>query len=128
MPADEVREWQRLLKLTGEMLPCDKCRAHYTTYLGTNPLTQFAEGPYSQLKTTVKTWLWRLHNEINVDNGKPVFAYEDLESTYSAVNLQDQFWRLEPIVKKAIQIQGLGLMKWLAWVKSFKMLRAILFV
>lgn len=128
MPADEVREWQKFVKLTGEMLPCDRCRAHYQAYSKTHPLTQFADVPYSQLKTTIKTWFWTLHNEVNIENGKPVFAYEDLETTYANVNFQDQFWRLEPIIKKAINIQGMGLLTYMNWVKSFKMLRAILYV
>jgi len=126
MPADEIREWQTFLKATGEMLPCDECRAHYLQYIKTNPLTQIAAVPYSSLKTSVKTWLWQLHADIRTEYGKPVLPYEDLEATYGSVNLQDLFWRLEPVIKKTIDIKGMGLMKWITWNNRFKMLRATL--
>lgn len=125
-PPDEVREWQKFLKLTGEMLPCEKCRAHYAEYSKRYPLTQLEEVPYEVFKQNVKTWIWRLHNEINTDNGKPYYDYETLADQYSNVNVQDLFWRLEPVLKRAIDINGMGLMKWMNWVKSFKMLRSLL--
>jgi len=126
MPADEVREWQKFLKATGEILPCDKCHDHYAAYLKTHPPAQFAKIPYSSLRTSVKTWVWELHNEVNIGNGKPAFKYEDLPARYAKVNFQDLLWRLEPIMRKAIQLSGISLLKWTAWVHSFKMMRAIL--
>ena len=126
LPADEVREWQRFLKATGEMLPCEMCQSHFVQYSKQNPITHFAEIPYSMLKTSIKTWLWQLHADIRTEYGKEVLPYDQLEATYGHVNLQDQLWRLEPVIKQAVQIKGYGLMKWQAWVKSFKMLRATL--
>ena len=126
LPADEVREWQKFLKLTGEVLPCEKCRGHYARYSKDNPLTHFAEVPYSSLKTAVKTWLWTLHNEVNVENGKPVFLYDDLTSKYGDVSIQDLFWRLDPVMKKAIQLNGVSYQKYFCWIYSFKMLKAVL--
>ena len=123
---DEVREWQRFLKATGDALPCDECRLHYQRYTALNPIAHFSEVPYSSLKTAVKTWLWQLHNDIREEYGHPLLPYEQLTPLYGSINLQDAFWRLEPVMKSAISIKGMGLMKWQAWVKSFKMLRAIL--
>ena len=125
-PADEVREWQKFIKLTGEMLPCDKCRVHYTAFSTANPPTQLSKIPYSDLKRWVKSWFFTLHNEVNQDNGKPLFEYTDLVTTYANPNFQDLFWRLEPIMKKAIQLSGVSLMKWQSWVNSYKMLKSIL--
>jgi hypothetical protein len=125
IPADEVREWVKFLKFTGEMLPCDKCRAHYATYLANNPITLLSTIPYDQVHTFITTWLWTLHNEINADTGKPFFPYTDLPLTYSSVNLQDTLWRLEPVIKKAIQLNGVSLLKWAKWLYSCKMLKAI---
>lgn len=123
---DEIREWQKLLKLTGEMLPCDKCRDHLKRYSSQNPTSFFSTVPYSSFKTSIKTWLWRLHNEINAENGKPAFDYDQLEATYGSVNLQDLLWRLDPVMKKAIHLNGISLMKWTNWVYTFKMLRSVL--
>ena len=126
LPADEVREWQTFLKATGEVLPCDECRKHYHQYTHANPLTQFANVPYTSLKTSVKTWLWQLHADIRTEYGHPVLPYDDLTATYGSVDIQDLFWRLEPVIKTTIVIKGMGYMKWTKWVNAFRMLRSTL--
>lgn len=128
LPADEVREWQKFLKATNEMLPCDKCRAHFSAFLKANPATALQTIPYAQVKTWIRSWFYTLHNEINVENGKPVYPLSQLVIDYEMVNFQDLFWRLEPIIKKAIELSGVPLLRWQAWVYSFKMLRSILSV
>lgn len=123
--ADEVREWQRFIKATGDMLPCDICRAHFKEYTNQHPLTQLSLLSKGQVKPWIKNWFWDLHNEINTGTGKPVFPYDDLENTYSTVDLTDQMYRLTPVIKKAIDLSGVPLFKWTAWLASFKMLRSI---
>ena len=123
LPADELREWSRLIKATSEMLPCDICRNHMTHYMKVHP---FTEVNYSILKTTVKTWFFNLHNEINEGNERPIFPYDDLYEKYGRMDLQDLLWRLDPVMKKAVQTNGIGLVKYMNWVKSVKMMRAIL--
>jgi hypothetical protein len=126
LPEDEIREWQKFIKLTGEMLPCDKCRVHYSAFSTANPPTQLSKIPYTDLKRWIKSWFFTLHNEVNVENGKPLFVYTDLVTAYANPNFQDLFWRLEPVMKKAIQLSGVSLMKWTSWVHSYKMLKSIL--
>jgi hypothetical protein len=126
LPADEVREWQRLLKLTADMLPCEKCRVHFSAFLKANPSTALNTLPYKQLRIWIRSWFYTLHNEINVANGKEEFPFDQLASTYANVNFQDLLWRLEPVIKKAIQLSGISLMKWTSWVHSFKMMKSIL--
>ena len=126
LQADEVREWQRFLKATGEVLPCEVCMSHYAAYTKEHPLTHFAEIPFSVFKTSIKTWLWELHTEIRQEYGKDVLPYSELTNQYGKVNLQDLLWRLEPVIKKTIDIKGMGLMKWIQWKKSFLMLRSLL--
>ena len=105
------------------MIPCDVCRDHMSRYIKEHPLT---EVPYTLLKTKVKTWLFDLHNEINEGNGRPTFSYDELSAKYGRVDIQDMLWRLDPIIKKAIQVNGVGLVKYMTWTKSVKMMRAIL--
>ena len=124
IPADEIREWQKFIRLTGEMLPCDECREHFLLYTKEHPLTHFAEIPYNVLRTAIKTWFWQLHADIRTDYGLSVLPYDQLTATYGSENLQDLFWRLEPVIQQTINIKGMGLMKWIHWNKSFKMLRA----
>jgi len=123
---DEAREWQKFIKATGEMLPCEECRDHFVKYTSSNPLTQFTEIPSSLLKTKVKSWFWQIHTDIVTEYNKEVLPYEQLESVYSKVNLQDLYWRLEPVIKQAINVKGMGIMKWMNWKKEFTMLKAIL--
>jgi len=124
LPADELREWPKFIKATGEVLPCDKCRDHFHAYMRTNPVQITV--PYSGLKTFIKTWFWQLHNDVNTSLGKPTFAYDDLATTYNKPNYQDLFWRLDPIMKNVIQLNGVSFMKWTKWIHTFKMLRAVL--
>jgi len=92
-------------------------------YIKENPLP---EVHYADLRSTVKRWFFTLHNEINTGNGKPVFLYENLTAAYNNINLQDLLWRLDPVIKKAIQVNGVGSIKYMNWIKSVKMMRAIL--
>lgn len=126
IPIDEVRQWQKFIKLTGEMLPCDKCRVHYTAFSTVNPPTQLSTIPYKDLKRWTRSWYFTLHNEINQENNKPLFDYENLSTQYSNVDFNDLFFRLEPILKRAIELNGVSLLKWANWVHAFKMLKAIL--
>jgi hypothetical protein len=114
--SDEIREWHKFIKITGEILPCETCKEHYQTFLKTHP-------PDVNL---IKQWFWNLHNEVNLRRGVPVYEYDI--SKYSNVNLTDLLYRLMPVIKKAIELSGVPYMKWTSWVSSFKMLRSILAV
>jgi hypothetical protein len=125
---DEVREWQKFIKLTGEMLPCDVCRAHYQEYMKAHPPSQLTTTPFTQTNEWVKKWYWTLHNEINTSKNLPEYPYNDLNAQYSSVNLTDLLYRLNPVIKKAIDLNGVQYIKWTAWVSSYRMLRSILAV
>lgn len=71
--------------------------------------------------TFVRTWLWTLHNEINVENGKPELPFTEL-SMYDSVDFRDMFWRLDPVMRLATTKSGLGYIGWLKWAASAKML------
>jgi hypothetical protein len=124
---DEIREWQKFIKITGEVLPCDMCRTHYQTFLKANPTAELTTLPLTQVNTWIKTWYWNLHNEITTAKGLPPYPYEELD-VYSKVDLTDLLYQLNPIIKKAIILSGVPYMKWTAWVSSFKMMRSVLAV
>jgi alpha-L-arabinofuranosidase len=128
MLADEVREWQKFFRLTGEMIPCDVCKAHYQQYLKQHPSAVLAGYSVTQINTWVKSWYWNLHNNVNLSKSLPIFPYVDLETTYASVDFTDQLYRLTPVIKNAIQMSGVPFLKWTAWVSSFKMMRSILAV
>lgn len=117
---DELNLWKKLFPLTGDIIPCDICRAHYKEYSAANPV--ILTGPSSQVATTIQTWLWSLHNEINSENGKPTFLFSDLHQTYGSIDLGDMFHQLDPIMKKAIEPNGVGFLKWKSWSIVYKTL------
>jgi hypothetical protein len=124
LPLDEIREWQKFIPLTADMMPCEKCRSHFKAYISVNPVTQISTIPYQHVKIWTRSFFYTLHNEVNHDNNKAPFEFTTLETHYAKVNFQDLFWRLEPVIKKAIELSGIPLMKWLNWKKSFQMLKA----
>jgi hypothetical protein len=125
-PADEIREWQKLIKLTGEMLPCEHCRAHFARWLAQNPVSALSTIPSNTVRQWIRMWFFNLHNEVNIENGKAVFPLDQLSATYGRVNFQDLLWRLDPVIQKAISLNGVSLFKWTNWTKSFRMLRSLL--
>ena len=127
LKADEIREWAKFIKITGDVLPCEMCRGHYKEFMKKNPvqLTSFTQ---SQINVWVKSWFWNLHNEVNISRGVSIFEYDVLTPTYSNVSLTDLLYRLTPVMKKAIQLSGVPYMTWTLWVSSFKMLRSVISV
>ena len=118
---EEVREWKRLLTLTADILPCDVCKKHYKEVLLQQPIAGILKMNAQEASSFIQRWLWSLHNEINVENGKPAVPFTDL-AQYSTVDFQDMFWRLEPVMKLAITKSGVGYISWLKWSASAKML------
>ena len=122
--SDEIREWQKFIKVTGEVLPCDICRGHYSTFLKANPSSQLANLSPTQVNTWVKSFFWNLHNNVNLSRSLPIYPYSELHVyTY---DLTDLLFQLTPIIKKAILLSGVPYMTWTSWVNSFKMLRSVL--
>jgi hypothetical protein len=68
--------------------------------------------PYTEFGYWVRHHLWQLHNIINEGNDKPLFTWEQLALEYKAINITEQWKRLEPVVKKAIQLNGITLIPW----------------
>ena len=54
------REWLNNLKY---VIPCQKCRNHYSNYITKNP-------PNLESKKEFVDWVWELHNDVNKRNGK----------------------------------------------------------
>ena len=122
---DERRAWVELLKATGNMLPCEECRTHYNTWLAEHPVTSIMTMPYSELREWIRTWLWSLHENVNLRLGKESFPYENLTQKYSSGSISWTFKTFELIEKRAIQQQGVNLKAWLDWVKQYRTLTSV---
>lgn len=122
---DERRQWLLLLKFTPDSLPCDKCRIHYTEWVKKRSPDTLKTLPYADMREWIRTWLFDLHNEVNARNQKPLFDYSALKETYKAVNIKETWQRLEPVIKVAIQLNGISLMPWRKWLGSVRSLQGL---
>lgn len=55
------------------VLPCDKCRQHFSKNLIKYPL----DNNVISSKNTLNKWLIDIHNEVNIQTGKPTISYKD---------------------------------------------------
>ena len=120
---DESRAWPLFLKTLPSALPCPFCRDHLQDYLQKNPFSLPMD--YNEWKVYIPMYFYQVHESVNKRLGKPSFSFSDLSKTYSDVGqLKSVMDRLEKLVAKAIQMGGLSLFHWRAWLKHYTMLRA----
>ena len=58
-------------------LPCDTCKEHLQAYLQTNSLNSCEKAP---------AYVLDLHNQVNLQNGKPAWVIDKLEEKYQHLN------------------------------------------
>lgn len=125
MQMDELRSWFYILETVAKALPCEDCRSHYADWLKRNPVSPLKKMKYEDLRLWVRIWLLTLHNDVNQRLGKQLFAFQDLESTYKSVCIPTELARLEPIMKRAIRLNGVTLYGWKKWLLEIKKIIAI---
>ena len=125
LQSDERRLWVSLLKGVRDMLPCNKCREHYAFWISSNPIDDLASIPYTEFGTRIRTWLHILHNNVNTRLGKSEFLHELLPKTYTRINITESWKRLEPVMRLAIQLNGISLNPWRKWLMSVRSLQGI---
>lgn len=59
LPEEEKRIWISLLNSLRFSIPCPSCKLHYNMYLSKNPI-------YSFTRESIRQWLFKLHNEVNI--------------------------------------------------------------
>ena len=122
---EEIRIWIQLLQQLALTLPCDVCRAHYTEKISAAPPLALAKMVYSETGLYLRRWLWSVHNEVNEGNHRDVFPFEKLADTYKSVNITETWRALEPIMKRAITLNGITLVPWRKWLGFVRMLQGI---
>jgi hypothetical protein len=125
LQADERREWFLVLTVLQEVLPCEVCKEHYGRWIAKHKPILVKELPYAHLNTWVRTFLWRLHNEINTENDKNTFSYASLTDTYKGTEITKAWKQLEPVILRAIKLNGLTLFPWKKWLGHVRMLQGI---
>ena len=122
---DELNKWKHLFTKLQNCIPCDICRDHYNRWIINHPTNEIESLPYNQVGNWIRDWFWNLHNEINEGNDKPLFDKSALSVTYKNVNITATWKALEPVMKRAMILNGVTLLSWKSWLGYVRMLQGI---
>jgi hypothetical protein len=125
LQGDEVRTWIRILNELQATLPCDVCSNHYGEWLQMRVPNTLKTLKYSETSDWIRNYLWALHNRINEGNDKPIFPFDSLAETYKGVDLTMAWQSLEPVMKRAITLNGISLFPWKKWLAYVRTLQGI---
>jgi len=77
-PTDnDKRNFYNFFMSLQHVLPCNKCKAHYQQNIQKYDLSESLDSRENLVK-----WLIDLHNDVNRDNGKPVWSYSEVYNKY----------------------------------------------
>ena len=110
----------KFIEQTQYVLPCKECRAHYKTYFTKNNPSVLKSLTPEQKGIWIQNFFFNLHNEINVENSKPLFDISNLHSTYNNVNYTFEIKHFEKLLKIVFQYNEVSLLSWLNWLKTFR--------
>jgi hypothetical protein len=125
LQSDETRLWISIITSIKNTIPCDVCQEHYGRWLADHAPSALNSMPYALKAPWIRHYWWALHNEINGGNEKPVMGFEELSDRYKGINVTDAWKRLEPVIKRAITLNGITLMPWKKWLGFVRMLQGI---
>lgn len=124
LQADERRAWPLFLKTLTDMIPCPFCRDHYKEFMAKNPFV--LPVPYSDVRTYVRTWFYKLHESVNKRLDKPSFPFDTLSTTYADGSVVKGLCHdLDKVIKRAINMGGVSLFSWDKWLRETKTLRGL---
>jgi hypothetical protein len=61
-----------------ELIPCPICRSHYVDHLKRSPIEPFLDS-----RSHLSDWTLKLHNQVNLNLGKPTITREEFLKAYS---------------------------------------------
>ncbi|AYV78956.1 MAG: putative FAD-linked sulfhydryl oxidase [Edafosvirus sp.] len=83
---EEMNDIKNFFLLIPKVLPCEKCRKNFILNLQKYPLTP----QILQSKHQLILWLINMHNEVNIELGKPLITYDDVISMIPLNNTTDE--------------------------------------
>ena len=66
-----------------DVIPCDKCKYNYIKKIKKNPVDV-------ETKMRLVQWLLRIHNEVNISNGKEALSMKDFIKKYRELYTIDE--------------------------------------
>lgn len=125
LQVDERRMWISCIKDLKNTLPCDVCQTHYSKWLTSHDVDGLLTIPYNELGPWIRNYFWSLHNEINEENTKPMFAAEDLSKTYGSMKVRPLWKSLEPVMMLAMRHNKVPYLGWLTWLNHVRKLQGL---
>lgn len=87
-----IRQHEDFFNNLKYIIPCDKCRLHYTQRLDKNPVTKYLKDSNTLFKYTID-----LHNEVNKSLDKKIYSYDEV------VDIYKKHYSNEPTVEKCVK-------------------------
>lgn len=75
--AEQKTHFRQCLQHLSQIMPCEQCRTHMTTYLETVEWDTVLTS-----KETCMQFVWEFHNSVNQRLGKPFFPWDQFIDTY----------------------------------------------
>ena len=101
--ADERRAWIAFLRQVEHVIPCQKCRAHYSKWKLSHKLDSFLHYPPSTVREEARKWLWGLHAEVNAERGVENLPLADVAAMYEKRNSVRDFEECLTAFKNALE-------------------------
>ncbi len=119
---DEQRAWPLFMKSVVLIIPCPYCKDHFQDYLKKNPFDLPMD--YYAWNEYIVDWFYNFHEAVNARLGKPSFPKEGLKRYGDSSIFKTNMEKLEKIINRAIQMGGVSLFYWRAWLKQYNMLKS----
>ena len=74
---DDKRNYENFFNSLQFVIPCDKCRIHYTERINKNPVINHLENSDSLFRYTIE-----IHNDVNKSLGKRTYIYDEVIEIY----------------------------------------------
>lgn len=98
---EEIRNYESFFENLKYIIPCDKCKLHYTQRLNENPVSKYLTDANTLFIYTID-----LHNEVNKSLGKKIVSYEEAANIYK--KHYNNPYSIKNIKKKIINKKTIG--------------------
>jgi hypothetical protein len=73
----DIKDYESFFDNLKYIIPCDKCKLHYTQRQNINPVSKYLTDPNTLFIYTID-----LHNEVNKSLGKRIYSYKEVSNIY----------------------------------------------
>ena len=124
---EEIRNYESFFENLKYIIPCDKCKLHYTQRLNENPISKYLTDANTLFIYTID-----LHNEVNKSLGKRIYSYDEVSkiyknhynNPYSMTNFKTKFFTIKSIIIILLIIGIVGLIIYYKKKYTFRIIKS----